>query len=78
MLLMAGDRVKVVESIDRYPHNVWLRENTGTVVHASKNHVQIKPDIPVEGFEEWDGCIEFYPDQIPEHNFELLFNLTRI
>ena len=59
-----GDRVKLLQNVDRFPDFLADEGMTGTVDTVEiDGSLAVKMDAAIAGCEEWDNCICWYDDQ---------------
>lgn len=73
-----GMAVRAKIEIDRFPNFIVGEGATGTVKTLRHDLVQILLDEPPAGSEEWGGCLDYYPDNVPEHAQEYLDELEEV
>ncbi len=61
-LLLKGQRVKLLDNEERYPHAFVLRGEEGTVTEVAETHVYITLDTTYDGLTEWDNELHFYEE----------------
>lgn len=71
--MQEGDRVRLRRDVERYPHFTVPEGQTGTVVEASDELIAVRLDEPVEGAEEWDNQLRWYPDMYDDSDFREAF-----
>jgi hypothetical protein len=64
-----GDRVKLIEYVDRFPFFQVAPDAEGTITECERNYLSVKMDDPIDGCEEWDNEIIF---NLPEEAFEVV------
>lgn len=68
-----GSRVRLKRDVERYPHFVAPEGLTGTVVECEEEIVSVRLDEPVEGAEEWDNQVHWYPEHgDPSEDLEIV------
>lgn len=69
-ILTAGDRVRTLRTVDRWPHAAVLAGAEGTVTICDETPsgylVCVKFDEPVPGLEAWDNEVQWFDDLIAE------------
>lgn len=73
-----GQQVKLSQEVERYPHFLIPVGATGKVKTLRHDLVEVKMDEPVDGMQEWDGCLQWYPENVPEHQEEYLKDLEAV
>lgn len=58
--LREGERVRALQSIDRYPFGLVPEGALGEVVESTDEVLRVRFDGHAEEFGEWDGCVEWY------------------
>ena len=62
-----GDRVKLLQHVDRYPDFLADEGMTGTVDTVEiDGSIAVRMDKTIEGCEPWDNCICWYEDRIAD------------
>jgi Fe2+ transport system protein FeoA len=70
--IVAGNRVRFTQEIERYPLGIIKPGETGTIVDVTgAGFVAVELDSWHPGFEDWDNELHFNFDTIPEHVEEL-------
>lgn len=68
-----GDRVKLVQKVDRYPHFVVPTGAEGTVVKNNEELLAVRIDTEVEGADEWNNEVHWYwGEHKPEKDLRLM------
>ena len=52
-----GDRVVLLQDVERFPHAIVAEGATGTVAEVERGHLAVVLDDIVEGLEEWDNWL---------------------
>lgn len=68
-----GQRVTLLDTVDRYPHARVKAGATGTIVRWSEDLVAVKLDQVVDGLEEWDNCLHWWEDTMEDLTNDLGF-----
>jgi len=64
-----GARVRLNHEIWRYPHFIAEKGLTGVVIEATEELFSVRMDEPLEGAEDWDNELHWYPhncDEFPQ------------
>lgn len=61
-----GQRVTLLDVVDRYPHARVQPGATGRIVRWEPDLVAVKLDQPVDGLEEWDNCLHWWEDAMED------------
>lgn len=84
MALVVGDRVRLTNDVERYPHFIAKGGSAGTVTEVGEN-VIVKMDEHIPGAEEWENEVHWHlpneddpeADLRPETRAELVEALQR-
>ena len=72
-----GDRVRLTQDVERFPHFIAKAGSTGVVSENNgENQVSVKMDEILEGAEEWDNEVCWYDDDHGDHH-EALIHLSQ-
>jgi hypothetical protein len=61
-LSAAGTCVRLKRDVERFPHFIARAGTTGQIVEMSESLIAVSMDEPLEGAEEWENEIHWYPD----------------
>jgi hypothetical protein len=53
--------VRLAHDIERYPHFIAPRGALGTLVATDDATIAVRLDEPLEGAEDWDNEVHWYP-----------------
>lgn len=63
-LPQVGERYRLTEAFERYPHCMLEAGAIGTIVEATPDNVLLMFDDHVDGLEEWVNCGQWTPDDM--------------
>ena len=70
MNLPVGQRVRVKERVEKYPHFIVEVGQQGTVTERERGRVIVTMDDKIPGAEEWDNAVHFDEFWPPEDYLE--------
>lgn len=59
-MFVAGDRVRFVQHVERFPFFVVKAGTEGTVVESNDDTLGVRPDNFIVGCEDWDNVVYWY------------------
>lgn len=75
MIPSVGERVRLKNDVERYPHFIARAGSVGTVTESDEELVSVRLDLPLVGAEEWENEVHWYPrncDDVPMDDIEVL------
>lgn len=62
-LIVRGQRVRLLHTIDRYPDFIIPEGSTGIILESSEEMVRVSLDVELEDLDEWDNELYFGDDE---------------
>lgn len=76
-LPVVGERYRVAHEVWRYPHFIVEEGATGMIVESDDELVALKLDEVIEGAEEWQNELHWYPNNCDDDPWEDLVPVSQ-